>query len=269
VPNKNVEAVQSFFERHAQAYAESQTHKHGEDLVRLVELVPFQPDDRVLDVATGPGHVAFTLAPFVRHVIGLDVTAKMGEQFEREASERNIQNVSFILGDVHRLPFEENTFDHVTCRRAAHHFSDAAQAVREMVRVLKPGGFLALIDMTTPDDEAVNAFINALEIARDSSHQRARSPGEWQAIVTAQDCEVTHCEVYEQAFAWERWLYPVAPDGEEAQAAERVLQQTGTAIAGQVAIKLDGERHFLKRFMILVSYKIVRNRCTPPSGGEG
>lgn len=253
MPNEKIEAVQLFFERHAQAYAESHTHKSGKDLQRLLELIPFQPEHRVLDVATGPGHVAFTLAPHVREVIGMDVTAKMGEPFEKAAHEHKISNASFALGDVHHLPYEDHTFHHVTCRRAAHHFHNVEQAVREMARVLKPGGFLALIDMTTPDDQAVNAFVNALEIARDSSHRHALSPAEWQAVLKAQGCDVKHCEIYEEAFVWERWLYPVAPDGEEAAEVERVLQETDPVIAKQVAIEREGARHFLKRFIILIS----------------
>lgn len=253
MPNEQTEAVQSFFERHAQAYAESHTHKYGKDLQRLLELIPFQPEHRVLDVATGPGHVAFTLAPHVREVVGLDVTAKMSEPFEKAAHDRKISNASFTRGDVHHLPYEDHAFHHVTCRRAAHHFHDVEQAVREMARVLKPGGFLALIDMTTPDDKAVNALVNALEIARDSSHRHALSPAEWQTVFQAQGCEVKHCEVYEEAFVWERWLDPVAPDGEEAAEVERVLKQANPNIAKQVAIEKEGTRHFLKRFIILIS----------------
>jgi len=250
---ENTEAVQAFFARHARAYAESHTHKHGKDLQSLLELVPFKPGDRVLDVATGPGHVAFALTPIVHEVVGLDFTAEMGDQFRQEAQARGIDNASFVLGDVHHLPFDAQTFHHVTCRRAAHHFNDVAKAVQEMMRVLKPGGFLAIIDMTTPDEKEVNAFINALEIARDPSHRHALAPAEWQKVVREQGGEVKHCEVYEEAFAWERWLYPVAPDGEEAAKAERILQQADPAIAAQVAIQVNGSRHFLKRFILFIS----------------
>lgn len=61
MPNEDTRAVQAFFERHAQAYAESQTHQHGKDLQRLLERIPFEPEHCVRDVATGPGAVAFTL----------------------------------------------------------------------------------------------------------------------------------------------------------------------------------------------------------------
>jgi ubiquinone/menaquinone biosynthesis C-methylase UbiE len=60
----------------------------------------------------------------VASVIGVDLTPEMLAEAERLRVERSITNVSFETADAHDLPFEDNRFQFVTCRRAAHHFSD-------------------------------------------------------------------------------------------------------------------------------------------------
>lgn len=81
------------------------------------------------------------------------------------------------------LPYDDESFDAVTCRVAAHHFSSPAAFVSESVRVLKRGGYFLLIDGTVPDDEPDAAlWMNTVEKLRDSSHARLLSPGEWQQL---------------------------------------------------------------------------------------
>ncbi|MCZ7669472.1 MAG: hypothetical protein M5U34_20985 [Chloroflexi bacterium] len=71
------EQVQTIFGGSADAYVSSQVHAKGDSLARLLELLTPQPDWRVLDVATGGGHTAFTLAPHVRQVVATDITPEM------------------------------------------------------------------------------------------------------------------------------------------------------------------------------------------------
>ena len=68
------------------------------------------------------------------------------------------------------LPFEDATFDLVTCRLAFHHFPHPRQAVAEFARVLKPGGTLGFTDNITVDQEQAAAYYNRYEVLRDPSH---------------------------------------------------------------------------------------------------
>ncbi|PLX95467.1 MAG: SAM-dependent methyltransferase, partial [Desulfuromonas sp.] len=105
------------------AYVRSQTHATGVDLDDLLDMVQPQKDWQVLDVATGGGHTALTLAPHVQQVIAVDLTPNMVETARKfVCDEKGQSNVAFQLADAENLPFENGSFDLVTCRIAAHHF---------------------------------------------------------------------------------------------------------------------------------------------------
>lgn len=172
---------QTVFAQRAAFYTTSAIHKDKAVLDRLVELACVQPTDRVLDVATGTGHTAFAFAPHVREVIATDLTPEMLAEGEKLKAECGMQNVEFRIADAHDLPFDDASFDVVTCRRAAHHFADIRRALREMMRVLKPGGRLVIDDRSVPEDDFVDATLNRLAWLHDHSHVRQYRPGEWRS----------------------------------------------------------------------------------------
>lgn len=246
--------VHAFFGRYAEHYAESHSHREGADLDRLITLLQPMPAERVLDVATGAGHTALRLAEHVGSVVGLDYTPAMRVPFERLARGRGLRNVRFQVGDAELLPFPDATFDIVTCRRASHHFPRVDQAVSEMARVLRPGGRLGIADMTALD-EAVAGLLNALEIARDSSHVRACTPAEWRHLVEQAGLEILTLEIEVEPIPWERWLSPRPPDGPEAAAAERALGEAPPEVARHIVEQRPEGRYFIKRRVVLVARK--------------
>ncbi|MCB0190164.1 MAG: methyltransferase domain-containing protein, partial [Caldilineaceae bacterium] len=86
------------------------------------------------------------------HVVAVDFTENMLGQGRQLAAERAITNVDFRLGDVEQLPAGDGEFDLVVSRYSAHHWPHPQQALREFVRVLKPGGTLILNDIVSYDD---------------------------------------------------------------------------------------------------------------------
>ena len=151
-------------------YATSDIHARGESLTVLAELIHPQPNWRMLDVATGAGHTALTFAPRVAHVVATDITPAMLGKAGELAAERGFANVETRLADAESLPFDDATFDMVTCRLALHHFPHAAQAIAEFARVLKPGGTLGFTDNITVPDKTAAGYYNAFEKLRDPSH---------------------------------------------------------------------------------------------------
>ena len=175
-------------------YVTSATHAKGEDLPLLPVLAGLTGAERVLDVATAVGHTAFALAPYAREVVATDMTEAMLAEARRQADARGIRNVRFQEADAEALPFTDGAFDVVTCRIAAHHFTDVPAFCRESARVLRPGGRLLVVDNVAPEDEELDRFINAVEKLRDPGHHREYRLSEWRQFVTAAglQCDVPH-----------------------------------------------------------------------------
>lgn len=212
----NETLVQKQFGVAAADYATSAVHASGPSLARLVALVPTQREWSALDVATGAGHTALAFAPLVAHVVASDITDAMLRETEKLAAARGLTNVETAKGEAGNLPFADWSFDVVTCRLAAHHFPDASAFVADSFRVLRPGGFLALVDNVSPDEkilplatpaEALNAArtFNTYEKTRDPSHARALSLEEWLALMSRAGFTAITSELLDQHIAFTPW----------------------------------------------------------------
>jgi ubiquinone/menaquinone biosynthesis C-methylase UbiE len=113
----------------------------------LVEDALISSGHTVLDVATGPGEPALTIAALVgpeAKVFGIDPAPEMVEAARRAKDRLGFRNAQFEVASGDRLPFPADTFDAVVSRFGVMFFPSAVDAVREMLRVLKPGHKLAL-----------------------------------------------------------------------------------------------------------------------------
>ena len=125
------------------------------------------PGAKVLEVAPGPGYLAIELAKLGPYrITGLDIS----RSFVRIASENAARagvDVEFRLGDAASLPFPDHSFDFVMCRAAFKNFSDPVAALREMHRVLRPGGKALVIDMRNDaSDEAIESTVENMRLGR-------------------------------------------------------------------------------------------------------
>ena len=193
--NSNFKSLsQQRYSQFAQDYVESDTHARGSELERLVDIASPQPDWLVLDVATGGGHTARTFAALTERVIASDLTLKMLYAARRHLAGSGVRNVSYTAAEAENLPFPKEAFDLVTCRIAAHHFTDAQIFVNQAVRVLKPAACLLLQDHVLPEDQDAARFVDAFEKLRDPSHNRAFSQAEWMASFLSAGLQVVHVE---------------------------------------------------------------------------
>ncbi len=131
-------------------------------------------------------------------VIGIDITEPMIAEAERLQKDRPAANITFQIGDVHQLPFEDGIFDLVTCRRAAHHFSNIQRALTEIWRVLRPGGIIVIDDRSVPEDDFLDRCMNLLDTYHDESHIREYRPGEWRRMLEENGFHVETLEPYIQ-----------------------------------------------------------------------
>ena len=128
--------------------------------------------DRVLDVACGTGIVACRIAGTGAAVTGLDIDASRLERARTRASEEAV-TVKWVEGSGETLPFRQPAFDLVTCQQGLQFMTDRAKAVREMRRVIVPGGRAVLACWLPVDQQGAFAVID--EIA--ASHTGTRHAG--------------------------------------------------------------------------------------------
>ncbi|MCH8063439.1 MAG: methyltransferase domain-containing protein [Chloroflexi bacterium] len=129
------------------------------------------PGMSLLDCGCGPGTITFGLAEAVApaETIGVDLEPSMIGRAEAFAKERNVPNVRFQVADIFELPFDEGSFDVVYSRAVLEHLGEPVQALKEMGRVLKPGGLIGVVSndwaepLISPSSEAVSLFFDLFE----------------------------------------------------------------------------------------------------------
>lgn len=215
--NDTTALIRSQFGIAASDYRTSEVHAKGESLARIVDLAAPQHHWQVLDVATGAGHLAAAFAPHVGHVIASDITDEMLAETANLAAARNLANLSTAKAEAGALPFEDESFDLVCCRLAAHHFPNLGRFVREARRVLKIGGRFALVDNVAPDAEHLpgatlaeiedaTAAYNAFEKLRDPSHGFAPPPQTWIDLLENEGLKIVAREQFGKELDFKSWV---------------------------------------------------------------
>jgi SAM-dependent methyltransferase len=151
---------------------------------------------RALDVATGAGHTGLYLASQGWQVTLADLSAAMLARAEEAARERGL-SVQTQQHAAEVFPYPNDSFELVSCRVAAHHFSDVAAFVREAARVLVPGGYFLLIDGAVADDQPVaEDWMHQVEKLRDPSHHRFITPRVWRSLCESAGLTVLSAELF-------------------------------------------------------------------------
>jgi ubiquinone/menaquinone biosynthesis C-methylase UbiE len=233
--------------------SEAPGHAGGEDLDILVAWGRERRPARVLDLAAGAGHTALAFAALARRVVAYDVTEPMLSVAQHCLAERGAHNVSVVAGDVARLPFDDGVFDLVTCRIAAHHFANPAEAVREVQRVLRPGGTFLLQDILGHDDPEANAFIREVETRRDPSHVRAYRAAEWKAFLRAAGLTPMEQRTLARTRRWADWTARGRMTADAKGDLERFVRQAPERVraAFEVRLTADAIESFADRMLMV------------------
>lgn len=189
------QTVQGQFDPRAHAYAQSAVHSAGPDLDRARSLVAGTVGGQALDIGCGGGHLSLALAPHVGRMVALDPSPGMLAAVSQAAAARGLSQIDTHPGKAESLPFPDAAFSLVCTRYSAHHWTRLAAAIREMGRVLAPGGHALVIDTLGHEDPLVDTFLQSIELLRDPSHVRNRSTTEWRALLrSAQMIELEHAD---------------------------------------------------------------------------
>lgn len=131
---------------------------------RAADLAALAPGGRVLDVATGTGDLALELAQRVAPggtVVGADFSPRMLELARAKSEERAPRSVElrFEQANALSLPYADDEFDAATVGFGARNFSDLRRGLSEMGRVVRPGGQVVVLEITTPTRPPLSTFL--------------------------------------------------------------------------------------------------------------
>ncbi|MBA2475350.1 MAG: class I SAM-dependent methyltransferase [Actinobacteria bacterium] len=195
--------MSNVWDSRADAYRTSETHASGDDLDALVELCDPRDGVKILDVATGGGHVARRLREEGAEVVTCDASPGMGADVVCRAED---------------LPFADGSFDVVVSRIAPHHFSNIGEAVGELARV---SNRVVVVEDTLYTSEKVEAA----ESLRDPTHVRSYSEEEWRDLLESAGLEVERVELFRKTHELEPWLARTGCTGADAERATELLAE--------------------------------------------
>ena len=185
----------------AEAYRTSPTHAAGVDLESVVELCNPHEGVKVLDVATGGGHVARRLREEGAEVVTADPAPGMQAD---------------VVCFAEDLPFADGSFDVVVARIAAHHFADIGKAVGEMARVSK--GAVVVADMLYRTEDEHDA-----EKLRVPTHVRSLTAAEWRELLESAALEVEQELFFTRSHEFDPWLARTGCTGADAERVRELL----------------------------------------------
>jgi ubiquinone/menaquinone biosynthesis C-methylase UbiE len=169
------------FTKQAISFANMAAHSHEDAFKLLSALSGPSQKDTVLDVACGPGLLACEFAKVTSQVTGIDLTPAMIEQAKILQQQKGLNNITWDIGDVTHLPYDDASFLLVVTRYSFHHMIDPESVLSEMKRVCIPHGRIAIVDVT-PQIGKIDAY-NYVEKLRDPSHVRALSFAELAGMI--------------------------------------------------------------------------------------
>lgn len=248
--------VREEFARQAETFGRSATVARKGEAERVVEALGEARRGRVLDLACGPGLLAEALGRDAREVVAFDLTPEMLAQARARCARAGLRNVAFRQGRAEALPFADGEFDAAVTRLSLHHFPDPGPPVRELFRVLRPGGTAAVADLVSPEDPEEAALHNALENLRDPSHTRALPRSELLALHREAGFELLAEAGWETLREFGEWA-AIA----NAPARTRALRVVMEALARRGAaagidLRMEGERLlFTHRWVMLTLRK--------------
>jgi len=245
--------IMNQFSKQAVPFAKKVPEHSNEAAFRLIiETIGIDKSDTALDVACGPGMLSCAVAQVAGHVEGIDLVPAMIEQARLLQTQKKLVNMDWKIGDVLHLPFPDSSFSVVLTRFSFHHFLDPQLVLREMVRVCKPKGKVAIIDAYTIS-EAHGHLHNLIEKLRDDSHVRALYLSEIEDMVKEAGLRHLKSESYRLEIEFERQLKASFPhEGDDKKIRQLVMDDK----EGIVSCRKDGVVYLVYPIGIVVGQKL-------------
>jgi ubiquinone/menaquinone biosynthesis C-methylase UbiE len=219
-------AAQEQFGRQSERYGKGHILEKVDDVQAALAHVTLPKRARVLDVATGAGNTGLFLASLGHDVTLSDIAQPMLDKASATARERGL-TVKTRLHEAELFPYPDQSFDLVTCRVAAHHFSSPETFVHESARVLVKGGWFLLIDGSVEDEQSeAEEWVHEVEKLRDPSHHRFVTPRTWEGYCASAGLRVVHSGLTPFKQPDLNWYFDTAATSPENRAKVRELVRT-------------------------------------------
>jgi ubiquinone/menaquinone biosynthesis C-methylase UbiE len=174
--------VEQAFSAQAASFNSSAVANADDILDMIVDHARPQHSERWLEAACGPGIVSRRLAPHVAAVHGVDVTAAMVEIARSQAVAAGLRNATFEVADATATKLDSAGFDGAVTRFSIHHIPTPDRLMRELARVVRPGGKIIVVDHLADDDADTRSWSQEIERLRDPSHWTCLGADQMRAI---------------------------------------------------------------------------------------
>jgi ubiquinone/menaquinone biosynthesis C-methylase UbiE len=231
------------FDPRASAYLTSAVHAAGPDLEharRLVAGALPAASAVALDAGCGAGHLGFALAPLVARLVAADPAPSMLATVQAAALERGFPHIETCQAAAESLPFAAASFCRVARRYSAHHWRDVPAALGELRRVVKPGGWLLMIDLLGGATPLVDTHLQAMELLRDPSHVRDYTVEEWRRMIAAAGFDLLETQSWPVQLEFRSWVERMRTPAEPSAAIRRLQQGAPQEVRSALALEEDG-----------------------------
>jgi ubiquinone/menaquinone biosynthesis C-methylase UbiE len=167
------------FRRRPAAYTMPANPSDQKFIAFMISASGVSKTDYVVELACGSGNTTLAFAERCERAIGVDVAEEPLRLARTAAAARSVTNVDFILSEVERLSFDDDTFKGALCRFSFHHFVNPARVFAELARVVASGGWMVVADMVASEDPVKAEFHNRMERLCDPTHSRTLPASEF------------------------------------------------------------------------------------------
>jgi ubiquinone/menaquinone biosynthesis C-methylase UbiE len=204
---QNRDAIEERFTATAKVFGDYAVVERKRLAETLAKMVGAAKTQSAADLATGPGTLALRFAHHVKWIAAVDLTPAMLLRAREAAKTEGLSNVGFLRADAQQLPIADGALDLCVTSYSLHHVPDQARMVREMARVVKPGGRVGIIDILVPDTPGASEAANRIEIARDRSHTRSLTRREFLSLLDQAGLRLLDSKFEELQRSFDHWLH--------------------------------------------------------------